>query len=475
MSEQIKLEYIRRDGGTQSRAGMNGVVVYEYADLMKEGATFPDIIVFFDGKDYWLADGYHRHAAAVEAKLVSINADVRQGTQRDAVLFSVGANSTHGLRRTNEDKRRAVITLLQDEEWSKWSDREISRRTGVSPTTVSSIRQQSGVQNGQVNQRIGGDGKTYTVKHWAEQSTNVMQFWDRVRRNHLDQNAILSQLQKGANQVTDLKMTLYEAQMSLNKLAIQQHEQTYPKGSFVKHDTGRFGRISSHTPNYLLVEDFRLGTEDAWMLDSFVLSSREEWEAATGQEIPASVVNTEIVEAPATPARQELELGDVVKTPTGHEGTVTKIVGRLIDVKTINGTKTYRDAFLTFISRGNVQPVLSPQPNNDEMEFAAPLGVLPWSVEPAEGGSYLLDAQRRPTAFVMFTQPEFIAQAVNGYHRYQSERVQRVIGVLRRVLDFEEGLSEPSPALLEDIRQATRWLGDLDDTCEAQLNKEKVS
>jgi hypothetical protein len=35
------------------------------------------------------------------------------------------------VRRTNEDKRRAVATLLNDPEWSQWSDREIGRRCGV--------------------------------------------------------------------------------------------------------------------------------------------------------------------------------------------------------------------------------------------------------------------------------------------------------------------------------------------------------
>ena len=33
---------------------------------------------------------------------------------------------------TNEDKRRAVMTLLADEEWGKWSDNEIARRCEVS-------------------------------------------------------------------------------------------------------------------------------------------------------------------------------------------------------------------------------------------------------------------------------------------------------------------------------------------------------
>jgi len=34
----------------------------------------------------------------------------------DAVFNSVGANAEHGLRRTNADKRRAVLTLLNDDE-----------------------------------------------------------------------------------------------------------------------------------------------------------------------------------------------------------------------------------------------------------------------------------------------------------------------------------------------------------------------
>jgi hypothetical protein len=44
------------------------------------------------------------------------------------------------VRRTNEDKRRAVATLLNDPEWSQWSDREISRRCGVSDRMVNSLR-----------------------------------------------------------------------------------------------------------------------------------------------------------------------------------------------------------------------------------------------------------------------------------------------------------------------------------------------
>jgi Protein of unknown function (DUF3102) len=72
--------------------------------------------------------------------LVSVLYELAAPSTDDAVLYSVGANSTHGLRRTNDDKRRAVETLLNDAEWIKWSDYEIARRTGTSHTFVSLIR-----------------------------------------------------------------------------------------------------------------------------------------------------------------------------------------------------------------------------------------------------------------------------------------------------------------------------------------------
>lgn len=136
----IQIKQIRLDGGTQPRAQINLFTVSEYAEEMRLGAKFPDVVLFFDGSDYWLADGFHRVRAAIEIKLDTINAEVRQGTRRDAVLFSVGANANHGMRRTNEDKRRAVETLLNDEEWRRWSDGKIAKQCGVSGEMVRGLR-----------------------------------------------------------------------------------------------------------------------------------------------------------------------------------------------------------------------------------------------------------------------------------------------------------------------------------------------
>jgi N6-adenosine-specific RNA methylase IME4 len=136
----LALSLIRIDGGTQPRAHLFDNKVAEYAEAMGAGAAFPPVVVFHDGKDHWLADGFHRVAAASSRGLVEFDADVHQGTQRDAILFSLSANATHGLPRTNEDKRRAVSRMLDDLEWRDWSDSEIARRCAVSHTFVAQLR-----------------------------------------------------------------------------------------------------------------------------------------------------------------------------------------------------------------------------------------------------------------------------------------------------------------------------------------------
>ncbi len=141
---RIAVAALRLDGGTQPRAGLDGNTVGEYAEALAAGAVFPPVVVFHDGADYWLADGFHRVRAAQSAELAEIAADVREGTRRDAALYAAGANATHGLRRTNADKRRAVLTLLEDEEWRGWSDREIARRCGVTHPFVAKLRAEWG-------------------------------------------------------------------------------------------------------------------------------------------------------------------------------------------------------------------------------------------------------------------------------------------------------------------------------------------
>lgn len=118
--------------------------------------------------DDFLTDGFHRLHAARAARLEEIDCDVREGTLRDAILYSCSANDAHGWRRTNDDKRRSVLRLLNDPEWKQWSDGEIASRCLVSQQFVSKIRPRPVTHN---------DGElepcTYVTKHGTVATMDV--------------------------------------------------------------------------------------------------------------------------------------------------------------------------------------------------------------------------------------------------------------------------------------------------------------
>jgi len=147
--ETLDLNRIRVDGGTQLRAKLSDKVIDEYAAAMREGhrAEFPPLVVFFDGNDYWLADGHHRYHAAQRVmngvRYDTFDCEVRRGSRRDAFVYAAGANATHGLHRTNADKHRAVTALLDDPEFGnrqRYSDRLVAQMAAVSQPFVSKLR-----------------------------------------------------------------------------------------------------------------------------------------------------------------------------------------------------------------------------------------------------------------------------------------------------------------------------------------------
>jgi hypothetical protein len=164
-----EIDLIDLKGSPQARAATDEVTVGEYAEVMREPGgpdQFPAIVLFEDQDGtLWLADGWHRVLAALKAGLKAIKAEVRPGNRRDALLCAVGANADHGLRRTNEDKRRAVLTLLRDPQWCQWSDREIANRCGVSNRFVGLVRRDPSVNGSQMEatRTVRRGDTTYTI------------------------------------------------------------------------------------------------------------------------------------------------------------------------------------------------------------------------------------------------------------------------------------------------------------------------
>lgn len=188
--EMISVPRIHLGAETQMRALLDTATIDEYAAAMKGGAEFPPIMAFVEGagttKCYWIGDGHHRSHAAHSAGLAKIAAIVRAGTVRDAILYAASANGSHGLRRTNADKRRAVTTLLKDNEWRAKSDHWIAERCGVSQPYVGSVRadtieaQAKAVITCGPETRAGRDGKTYPVPSKHE-TTNTDRQYDAMK------------------------------------------------------------------------------------------------------------------------------------------------------------------------------------------------------------------------------------------------------------------------------------------------------
>src|SRR5580704_1083459 len=107
----------------KARACVRPEIVEEYKQL---NGQLPPITVWYDGSQYYLSDGIHRVTARKEDGKTDIDADIRQGTKHDAMLHAFRANEQHGLRRSPEDKRECVLTMLGEPEFSEASDRVIA-------------------------------------------------------------------------------------------------------------------------------------------------------------------------------------------------------------------------------------------------------------------------------------------------------------------------------------------------------------
>ena len=229
MSEIYKLQIstITVNGSTQARTEINQSIVAEYSEALKAGTVFPPVIVFEDGASIWLADGFHRYHAHLHAGLSEIDCDVRIGTQRQAILFSLSANASHGLRRTNEDKRKAAMTLLNDDEWSSWTDVAIAKACGVSSNFIGDMRRIINPINDAKIRKVERNGKTY-----EQDTSNIGKKSDTEKQQHENKPATAanpvphvtaSEEEKHDDDAPDLHELIDEIQKE-NELLLRENE-----------------------------------------------------------------------------------------------------------------------------------------------------------------------------------------------------------------------------------------------------------
>jgi len=119
----------------------------------------PLIAYNVDGKLY-LADGYHRYAAARYAGLQEIPIEIREGTFRDALECTLTVNASSRIKPLTLRERTHGCCLML-EIWTERSDRWIAEDMGVNHETVRGLREtmEATGEIRQLDRLLGKDGK----------------------------------------------------------------------------------------------------------------------------------------------------------------------------------------------------------------------------------------------------------------------------------------------------------------------------
>ncbi len=125
------------DPNLNLRDRLDDFTVERYADSWDR---LPPITVFQVEGRLLLADGFHRHAAAVMLGKRTLPAEIREGTFNEALDFVASVNLFHGLPLTRAERRRAVEVKLKLHH--DWSDRRMAEELAVSRELVAKIRRQ---------------------------------------------------------------------------------------------------------------------------------------------------------------------------------------------------------------------------------------------------------------------------------------------------------------------------------------------
>lgn len=158
--QELLIETIRTDGGTQSRETIDKQYVADLAEVIKGGKRLPPIEVYGDGTDVWCADGFHRLLAHVAAGKRSIRCNVHKGSRTDAAWASCAANQEHGLRRTKGDTLNAIKMAM--EVMPKMSQVSIAQHVGCSQQWVAQVTSTCNLPRPE--KVTGKDGKEYPAR-----------------------------------------------------------------------------------------------------------------------------------------------------------------------------------------------------------------------------------------------------------------------------------------------------------------------
>lgn len=182
--ENIKLEHIRIDCGTQSREKENQEQIDNIAEGIANGNEIDPAVIFDDGEYFYLADGFHRYYAHKKQGLLSMPCIRHLGTLRDAQIYAFQEANKYqkSLPLTNADKRKRVNWHLDDLELQDIPDRELAKRIGVSHVMVYNMKK--------ARMAPPADPKPAKLENVIEQPLEEKSVNFNTSSNEMDQEAI---------------------------------------------------------------------------------------------------------------------------------------------------------------------------------------------------------------------------------------------------------------------------------------------
>jgi len=140
MRKLIYLADIDLKNSPPVRAQLRADVVDEYAEYYKARVPMPLPHLFMAKNEKWylVADGLHRIHAQAKLGRKAVEAEIHEGTFEEALKFALLANTRHGLRRSNEDKRQCIISALRL--YPTASNAQIAAMAAVDDHSVAKVR-----------------------------------------------------------------------------------------------------------------------------------------------------------------------------------------------------------------------------------------------------------------------------------------------------------------------------------------------
>jgi hypothetical protein len=129
---------------------------HEHVQMLAEtGTALPPIIVH--EPTLRVVDGFYRLKAAQIKGETHIDAHTMTGTLDEAFVEAVQANVTHGKPLSRHEREVAARRILTA--FPGWSDRAVAEVCGVSASTIAGIRRRPTYGSGQLDSRVGRDGR----------------------------------------------------------------------------------------------------------------------------------------------------------------------------------------------------------------------------------------------------------------------------------------------------------------------------